>query len=134
MRDAATRGHPLNTAFANHALVACAVTVRELAFEDESDGLEAAMRMRAERQALVVRRINLRPVVIEEEKGIDLVERRPGKRTTRDQVADVVAHRSVHACNRSVGHRVPRLRREQPWCAMLRRQPTMAGFDKKAQK
>ena len=64
--------HPLHAARADHAFVAGAVAVRQLAVEDEGDGLEAAVRMRAERQAAVVRRIDLRAVVVQEQEGIDL--------------------------------------------------------------
>jgi hypothetical protein len=60
--------------------VAGAVAVGQQAVEDEGDGLEAAVRMRTERQAAVVRRIDLRPVVVQEEEGIDLLDVRSRQR------------------------------------------------------
>jgi hypothetical protein len=52
------------------ALSRCA----SIAVEDEGDGLEAAVRMRPEGQAAVVRRVGLRAVVVQEQEGIDLFQ------------------------------------------------------------
>jgi hypothetical protein len=66
MHEAAAGRHPLDAAFLDDALVPCAVAMRELAGQDEGHGLEPTMRMRAERQAAIARRIDLRTVVIQE--------------------------------------------------------------------
>jgi hypothetical protein len=66
--------------------------MRKRARDDERDGLEPTMRMRPERQAVVVRRIRLRAMVVEEEEGIDLLEPRIRQRTPRAQIADVVGY------------------------------------------
>jgi hypothetical protein len=71
--------------------VAGAVLVGELALQDEGHGLEAAMGMRPERQAVAVRRIDLRAMVVEKQEGIDLVDPRTRHRPARDEVGDVVA-------------------------------------------
>src|SRR4029078_5353438 len=52
--DAAPCRHPLHSAGADHALMPGAVAVRDGAFDDERHGLEAAVRMRSERQPLIV--------------------------------------------------------------------------------
>jgi hypothetical protein len=96
--------HPLHAAGVDHAFVAGAVAVRQFALEDEGDGLEAAVRVRPERQAAVVRRVGLRPVVVQEQEGIDLVDEVVGQRPLGDQVADVVAHRRVQPLDGSVAH------------------------------
>ena len=57
-----------------------------------------------ERQAAIVRRIDLRPVVIEEEERIDLPHLRPRHRPARDEIGDVVAMRRMEAENGLVGH------------------------------
>jgi hypothetical protein len=80
----------LDAARADHALVPAAVVVRQLAFEHEGHGLEPAVRMRAERQPPVVRRIDLRAVVIEEQERVDLLDAGSGQRPPGDEVGDVV--------------------------------------------
>jgi hypothetical protein len=104
MHDAAAGRHPLHAAGTDDALVARAVAVREQAVEDKRDGLEPAVRMRAERQAAVVRRIDLRAVVIQEQERVDLVEMRSRHGALGDEVADVVAQRGVYAPDDLVGH------------------------------
>ena len=74
------------------------------AFQDEGDGLEAAVRVRTEGQAAVVRRVGLRAVVVEEEEGIDLVDEAAGQRTLRDEVADIVARRGMEAVDTAGSH------------------------------
>ena len=59
--------------------------------DDEGHRLAAAMRMRAERQAAIVRRIDLRPVMVEEEERIDLLQPRPRQRPAGDEIAHIVA-------------------------------------------
>ena len=56
------------------ALAAARIEVRELPVEDERDGLEPAVRVRAERQAAVARRIDLRSVVVQEQERVDLLD------------------------------------------------------------
>jgi hypothetical protein len=65
--------------------------MRQLAFQDEGDRLETAMRVRTKRKAAVVRRIDLRAVVIEEQERVHLRHARTRKRAAGDEVADVVA-------------------------------------------
>ncbi len=48
------------------------------------------MRMRAEREALIPRRINLRPVMVQEEKGIDLIDLGIGQRSLCAQIAYII--------------------------------------------
>ena len=91
MDQAGARRHPLDPARADDALAAARVVVRQLALQDEGHGLEAAMRMRSERQAAIVRRIGLRPVMVQEQEGIDLLDPRPRHGPARHQVSDVVA-------------------------------------------
>ena len=91
MDETAAGRHPLDAAFEDDALMARRVTVRELAFEDEGDRLETAVRMRPEGQPLIVGRIDLWPVVIEEEEGAEMAQARAGKRATGLKVGNVVA-------------------------------------------
>src|SRR5690606_2690494 len=65
--------------------------MREVAREDEGYRLKSAMRMRPERQSVVAGRIDLWPVVVEEQERIDLRKVRPGHRPPRHEVGDVVA-------------------------------------------
>ena len=67
------------------------ILVHEFAVENERHRFEAAMRMRPERQAAIVRRINLRPVVIQEQEWVDLRHARPRQGTARHEIRDVVA-------------------------------------------
>src|SRR5690606_21641989 len=75
----------------DHARVFAAVVMREVACEDEGYRLEAAMRVRPERQSVVTGRIDLRPVMVEEQERIDLRKVRPGHRPPRHEVGNVVA-------------------------------------------
>ena len=62
------------------------------------------MRMRAERQAAIVRGINLRPMVIEEKKRVDLLHARARNWTARDEIRDVVAVCGMQAEDLLVSH------------------------------
>src|SRR5690606_37245401 len=64
------------------------------ACEAEGYRLEAAMRVRPERQPVVTGRIDLRPVMVEEQERNDLRKVRPGHRPPRDDVGAVVAQGS----------------------------------------
>ena len=64
VHEAAAGRHPLDAALFDDALVTGAVAMRELARQDERDRLETAMRVRAERQAAVTRRVDLRAVMV----------------------------------------------------------------------
>ena len=86
--------------------MAGAVLVGQHAVEDEGDGFEAAVRVRAERQAVVVGRVGLRTVVVEEQERIELFEVRVGQRALGQQVADIVAHCGVQAPDGFVAHAV----------------------------
>src|SRR5688572_4014988 len=97
MHEAAAGGHPLDAAFLDDALVPRAVPMSELAGQDERHGLEAAVRMRAERQAAVPRRIDLWAVVIQEQERIDLLDVAAGHGAPCRQIRDVVAHGRMRA-------------------------------------
>ena len=97
--DAAAGGHPLHAACFDRALMTAAVAMGERAVDDERDGVEAAMRMRSERQSAIVRRVELRSVMIEKEERIDLIESFVRQRTPGVQFADVVADRAVAGPN-----------------------------------
>jgi hypothetical protein len=78
--------------------------MHQFTLKDERHRLEAAMRMRAERQAAVVRTINLRPVVIEEQERIDLLHTRAWHRPARNKIADIVTVRWMDTADDLVGH------------------------------
>ena len=65
--------------------------MHQLAFEDEGHRLEAAMRMRAERQAAIVWWINLRAVMVEEKEWVDLLHAWARHRAARDEICNVIA-------------------------------------------
>ena len=67
------------------------IGMHQFTLQNEGHGLEPTMRMRAEWQALIVRGINLRPMVIEEEKRVDLLHARARNWPARDEIRDVVA-------------------------------------------
>ena len=69
--------------------------MRELARQDEGDGLETAVRMRAERQAAIARRIDLRAVMVQEQERIDLLDVAARHGPPRREIGDVVAHRGM---------------------------------------
>jgi len=75
----------------NHAGMSTAIQMRQIAFENEGDGFKTAMRMRAERQALIIRRVMHRPMVIEKQERIQLRQTRAGQGTARDEIADIIA-------------------------------------------
>ncbi|RAN38247.1 hypothetical protein HY11_00105 [Hyphomonas pacifica] len=95
MDEAAAGRHPLDTAFADDAFMARAVTVGEFAFQNEGDRLKAAMRVRAEGQAAIVRRIDLRPVMVQEEERADVANPAPRDRAAGDEIANIVPHGGV---------------------------------------
>jgi hypothetical protein len=103
VHQAASRRHPLHAAGADHALVAGGVAVGQLAGQDERHRLEAAVRVRPERQSGVLRRVDLRPVVVEEEERVDLRDTGAGQRPAGDQFVDAVAMRRVQAPDRPPG-------------------------------
>lgn len=72
--------------------MAAAIVMAQLAIENERHRLEAAMRMRAKRQAVIVRRISLRAVMVQKQKRIDLRYARTRQRPSRDEIADIVAN------------------------------------------
>src|SRR5205085_1326266 len=63
----ATGGHPLDAAGANHTLVSAGVAMKQRALHDKRHRLESAMWMRAEWQAVISRRIDLRSVMIQKQ-------------------------------------------------------------------
>ena len=70
MDEAAARGHPLNAAASDNAGAAAAVLVRYITLQNKGHGLEAAVRVRAKRQAVVVRKVLLPAVMVQENKGV----------------------------------------------------------------
>src|ERR1700682_81821 len=105
MDQPGTGSHPLHAAGLDDALMATGVVVRQLAVQDKGDRLEPAMRMRAERQATVVCRIDMRAVVVEEQERVDLFHPGAGNRPPGGEVADVVSIRRVLRGNGTVSHR-----------------------------
>ncbi len=91
MNQAAACGHPLHSALVDAALMAGGIAMRQLAFENEGNGLEAAVRMRPERQAIVIAPIRLGSMMIEEQKRIEHGDRRPRDRPARNQIGNVIA-------------------------------------------
>ena len=79
MHDAAARGHPLHVAGAEHALVAEAVAVIDLAGQDIGDRLDAAMRMPGE-AGLVLVGIVVAEIVQQQERIELLVSPKPKAR------------------------------------------------------
>ena len=75
-----------------------AILVGKLAGENEGHRLEAAMRVRAEGQPAIVRRIDLRPVMIDEQERVEALRRR--QRPPGDEIADIVALGRVKAKDR----------------------------------
>src|ERR1700682_4970833 len=72
MYEAATRGHPLHAARIDDAFVAAGIRVREAAFQHKCDRLEAPVRMRTERQATVMRCVDLRTMMVKKKKRIQI--------------------------------------------------------------
>ncbi len=68
------------------------IPVHEFAVEDERHGFEAAMWMRPEWQAVIVRTIDLRPMVIQEQEWVDLRHARPRQGATCHEIRDVIAY------------------------------------------
>ena len=64
--DAAAGRHPLDAAGASDESLACRIAVRNLTVKHKCQRLKPLVRMRPKRQPPVVRRIDLRPVVVQE--------------------------------------------------------------------
>src|SRR4051794_38898979 len=80
------------------------IAMRQRSLDDERHRLEPAMRMRPERQSAIPRRIHLRPVMIEKEKRIDLLNLIIRQRPPRMQLANVIAQGAVLLANGAEGH------------------------------
>jgi len=78
-----------------------AVAMHEGAVQDERNGLESAMWVRAERETSVSRWIDLRTVVIQEEEWVDLIDFLIRQRTLRAEIPDIVGDRFILLSNRS---------------------------------
>lgn len=63
----------------------------KVALEDEGHRLETTVRVWAEGQALIIGRVDLRTVMIEEQEGVDLLDVRSRQRPACHEVGDVVA-------------------------------------------
>lgn len=87
--------------------MAAAVAVGKFTLQHERHRLESAVGMRAKRQTMVVRRIDLRTVVIEKQEHTDPIQSRARDRTAGSQIADVIAHRGMGFSDSSVGHDQP---------------------------
>jgi hypothetical protein len=94
----------LHAARFDDAFMAARVVVGEIAFENEGHRLEAAVRMRTERQAVVSGLIDLRAVMIQEKERIDLIEARSRHRPPGDEVSDIVAAGGMDPGNGTSGH------------------------------
>jgi hypothetical protein len=95
VHQASSGRHPLHAARVDDAFVTRRVAMRQLALKNESDGFKSAMRVRTKGQSTVRRRITLRPVMIQEQKRVELIERRIGERTRSPEIADVVLNGGV---------------------------------------
>ena len=95
MNQAAAGRHPLNATGFNHAFVAAAVLVQDVAFENKRHGFEAPVRVRAEGQAAVVGPVHLRAVVVEKQKRVDVLNRVRGQGPVGDEVGNGRAHGAV---------------------------------------
>ncbi|MNE95275.1 hypothetical protein D3C80_1933390 [compost metagenome] len=65
--------------------------MRQFTPQDKGHGFKTAVRVRAKRQAEIVRRVNLRAVMIEKQKWIQLFQLRSGHRTTGLQITNIIA-------------------------------------------
>jgi hypothetical protein len=105
MDEAASGCHPLHAAGMDDALVPGGVTVGEIAFQDECDRLEPAMRVRAEREPLIAGPVGLRAVMVEEEERTKAVQSRAGEWAAGDEIGDVIAQCRMQAHHGSgAGH------------------------------
>src|SRR4051812_136232 len=104
MLQAAPGRHPLHAAAVDDTLVSTRIAMHQRSHHDERDRLEPAMRMRSERQSSISRRIHLRPVMIEKEKRIDLLNLVIRQRPPRMQLANIVAQRAVLLANGADAH------------------------------
>jgi hypothetical protein len=80
------------------------VVVGEVAQQNEGDRLEAAVRVRSERQTAIVGLIALRAVVVQKQEGIDLRQARGRQRPARGQIADIVTKGRVLLLDGTAGH------------------------------
>jgi hypothetical protein len=62
------------------------------------------MRMRAERKPAIAGRVDLRTVMIQKEKRVDLIDLVVRQRTPGVKLADVVAFRAVGSADGALGH------------------------------
>src|SRR5271168_5271004 len=67
--------------------------------QNKGDRLEAAVRVRSERQTIVARRVSLRSMMIEKQKCPQAIECRARKRSAGGEIADVVAGGGVNLLN-----------------------------------
>src|SRR5271168_3752924 len=67
--------------------------------QNKGDRLEAAVRVRSERQTIVAPCVGLRSMMIEKQKGPEAIECRARKRSAGGEIADVVAGGGVNLLN-----------------------------------
>jgi hypothetical protein len=79
-----------NAPGADLAFVSAGIAMGERTLDDERDRLEAAMGMRAERQPVIVRRIDLRPVMVQKQEWIDLFDLVVRQGSLRAQIPDII--------------------------------------------
>jgi hypothetical protein len=80
--------------------MAARVVMREASGENEGYRLEAAMRMGSKREPPIVRRIDLRTMMVEEQEWIDLRQAGRWKRAARREISDIVADCAMNGGNR----------------------------------
>src|SRR5579884_225019 len=73
----------------------------EAPIEDEGYGLEPSMWMWTKRQPMIVGRICLRTVMIEEKEWADLINVRTRQWAARDEISNVIARSFVHSADRT---------------------------------
>jgi hypothetical protein len=75
--------------------MAAGVAMGDVAVEDEGDGFESTVRMRTKWQTMIMRRVDLWTVMVQEQEWIELVDGGRRQRPPRGEVRDVVAQRPV---------------------------------------
>ena len=108
MFDAAAGRHPLDAAGTGDEGLACGIAVRNLAVKHKRQRLKPLVRMGPKRQPPIVHRVHLRPVMVQEQKGIQRRQTSGRQRAKRHQIR----HRRLQCCMQlldfpgSVLHRV----------------------------
>src|ERR1700731_1055274 len=104
MHQATAGSHPLHAMRTNHALMACAIPMHDIAIEYKGDCFKTAMWMRAEWQAAIMGRIDLRAMMIQKQKWIDHVDLRRGQCAISHQIGNIVPDGGKYFLDSSLHH------------------------------